>query len=283
MKKIFSLVSTILVVALFSCSRNTAPQGHYQSTTVVADGINNNEWQFPLRFTNNDYTLSYNITNDNRNIYIAIYSKDKEMQERILKAGISIFFDKKGETNTKVALNFPERNTASLYENKNETDTIQSVKKLFDNLDVYETIGFINTENGQHKVNDKRSKIKIGLKASVDSGLLYEAVIPIEEVLSNGLTGKNLRKNYSIGIDVHTVGGRLNDYNKRKNEQNNDGYRPQIRPSIGFGGGFGGMRGIGMGMGGGMRGGGGRNYNREDQKVPEEILWYQFKFSAQKS
>ncbi len=90
------------------------PQGNYQTESVIADG-NPSKWQMPLRFANKDYTLLYNITNDKKNIYIVIVSKDDEMERRILKSGITIYFDSKGENNRKISLTYPERKTGSQY------------------------------------------------------------------------------------------------------------------------------------------------------------------------
>ena len=102
--KLLSYLFTILFIA--SCAHNDAPQGHYQSSPVTADGYAN-EWQMPLRFANKDYTMSYNITNDKKNIYIVVVSKDDEMERRILRSGITLYFDAKGENNKNVSLTIP--------------------------------------------------------------------------------------------------------------------------------------------------------------------------------
>ena len=75
---------------LSACSQGTAPQGHYQSTPVVADG-QAGDWPQPLRFTNPRHTLSFNITNDGKNVYVCVLTKDDRMQRRILRAGMDVF------------------------------------------------------------------------------------------------------------------------------------------------------------------------------------------------
>lgn len=280
-----------LFVMLFiiSCAHNDAPQGHYQSLPVTADGYAN-EWQMPLRFTNKDYTMSYNITNDKKNIYIVVVSKDDEMERRILRSGITLYFDAKGENNKNVSLTFPERkisNTNSAPRNGkpivNDTSNTNNTKHaMVLQSDTYDVKGFYELENGQFSVKDKRSKIQLGIKTNVDSGLVYEAIIPINYVLENGLTSKALRKNFSIGIVVHNDIGNSAGRNQNNYVAHNNAGLVQPRVSVGggFGGfGMGGARmGIGMGGGGSHRQG---NYNNQENRSgqTEELLWYQFRFT----
>ena len=106
---VFLYPCVISIVLLGSCSRSSAPQAHFQSSPVVADG-QDNDWTMPLRFSNSQYTLSYNMTNDAHNIYICIATKDDIMQRRILSGGMDIYFDPKGDKNQTMDLAFPERN-----------------------------------------------------------------------------------------------------------------------------------------------------------------------------
>ncbi|HEX3024188.1 MAG TPA: hypothetical protein VHP12_03165 [Chitinophagaceae bacterium] len=274
----FFVLTSVLFIA---CTHNLAPQGQYQNTSVIADG-NAGEWAMPLRFANKDYTLSYNITNDKKNIYVVIVSKDDEMQRRILRSGITIYFDPKGENNRKISLTYPERKTGAPNINPRNgrpiiDDTSNTKHALVLKSDTYDVKGFYELQDGQFSIKDKRSKIQLGLKTDVDSGLVYEAVIPINYILENGLTDKALRKNFSIGIVVHenvfAANRRTGNYN-----DNNSGVRPRISIGGGFGGfGYGGI-GMGVGMGGGMR-----RQNNNDQNnnaQPEEIMWYQFRFTT---
>lgn len=270
-----------MIIVFVSCTHNLAPQGHYQSSAVVADG-NASEWEMPLRFANKDYTLSYNITNDKKNIYIVVVSKDDEMERRILRSGITIFFDPKGENNRKISLTYPERKTGVPNINPRNgrpiiADTANTKHALVLKSDTYDVKGFYELQDGRFSIKDKRSKIQLGLKTDVDSGLVYEAAIPINYVLENGLIDKVLKKNFSIGIVVHdnvlAANRRMGNANG-----NNSGIRPRISIGGGFGGfGYGGI-GMGVGMGGGMRR---QNINDPNNDVqPEEILWYQFRFTT---
>ena len=273
------------LLAMVSCSKNLAPVGHYQSSPVVADG-NASDWELPLRFSNKDYTVSYNFTNDKKNVYLIVVSKDEAMEQRMLKSGITVYFDPKGETSKKISLTFPEhksgRGARATHNSDSVTTTSMMIPQSADlnmlvyKSDTYDAEGFFNLENGQYGIKDKRSKIQVGLRVSADSGLVYEAIVPINYLLADGLTAKNLKKNFSAGIVIHTdaVAPRRNT-----NTGNNGG---GMSPRISMGGGFGGMgmgrMGMGVGMGGGSRY---RNTNNQqtETKVPDETLWYQFRFT----
>src|SRR5579871_4349104 len=99
------LVSGIIGV---SCSHKLAPEGHYQDTPVVADG-DPSDWKLPLRFTNEGYTVQYNVTNDNNNLYICVTCREVNTQLRILRAGITLYFDPKGDKNKDISRFYPQR------------------------------------------------------------------------------------------------------------------------------------------------------------------------------
>jgi hypothetical protein len=276
-----TLVLLILFISSFyisSCSSKMAPEGHYQDTPVVADG-NAADWQLPLRFSNEKYTFQYNVTNDNKFLYICILSTDPTTQNRILKDGMTIYFDPKGKKKTDISLAYPtrqvnDRNSYNGYRNRNgnpirpeNTDSVKNT--LIQQSSFFVTKGFVNIENGQFGIHDRSSHIQVGLKLNDDSLLVYEAVVPINLVNGN-LSAKKASKNFSIGIALNAVPGTGGANNNSP------------RPSFGGGGMRGGMMGGGM-MRGGFGGGGGRNYNSQrttTQAVKEEDTWYEFRLAG---
>jgi hypothetical protein len=99
-----AIVSCALLLS--DCSSHLAPPGRYQEIPLNIDG-DITDWGLPLRFSNPEYSMQYGVTYDDRNFYICVYSKDESFQKRILKAGISIYFDSKGEKNKTMGLFFP--------------------------------------------------------------------------------------------------------------------------------------------------------------------------------
>jgi hypothetical protein len=100
-------ISVLFVAACIAgCSPKLAPEGHYQQTPVVADG-SADDWALPLRFSNTAFTMQYNVTNDDKNLYICVVSNDDNTQLRILRSGMTIYFDPKGKKNKDISLHFP--------------------------------------------------------------------------------------------------------------------------------------------------------------------------------
>ncbi|HEY4207590.1 MAG TPA: hypothetical protein VGM31_12285 [Puia sp.] len=266
------LAATLVSGSLFvtGCSHKLAPEGHFQDTPVAVDG-SINDWTLPLRFSNPEYTLQYNVTNDSKNIYICVLSRDEITQLRMLRAGMTVYLDPKGAKNKDISLHFPLRKQADpergRYRNGNPLPDNKTLKgELLLQSDFYGTTGFSGIENGQFGVTDAKGPFQVAMKLNnQDSMLVYEVVIPIKNVLGMDLGARSKKKNFSVGIVLNTVEGQGN---------RNGGNRPS------FGGGGGGMH---MSMGGGRgMGGGRRNYGSSGNSplTKEEDNWYQFRLAA---
>jgi len=246
------LLAAGLALVLESCSPQLAPIGHYQATQVVADG-NAGDWEVPLRFSNSEHTFQYSITNDRKNIYICIISDNQATQLRMLRYGITVYFDPKGEKNKNISLEFPVRKTDDNSYNNSNSITASSEKNAANALllqsNYFNTSGFSNIENGQFSVESKKSDIKVAIKLHDDSTLVYEAIVPFNDIPGIDPTESKI-KNFSVGIAV--------SYSPfARNNSNNS-----MRPSFGM---------HGMRFGGGGRGGSQRN-----QPAKEEDEWYKF-------
>src|SRR5258708_2078855 len=105
----FGWLTVLMTGLLFvSCSHKLAPEGHYQTSPMVTDG-KTDDWPMPLRFSNASYTLQYNVTNDDKALYVCVSSREAATQLRILRSGMTIRFDPKGEKNKTIGLYFPIR------------------------------------------------------------------------------------------------------------------------------------------------------------------------------
>lgn len=260
---------------LAACSPKLAPEGHYQDTPVTADGVPG-DWALPLRFSNASYTLQYNVTNDNKNLYICVSSADDNTQLRILRSGMTIYFDPKGKKGKDISLHFPIQkmsdpagrsrygdngngNTINYQNRAQNRDTRKEELLLQSNY--YNTTGFLDMENGQFSPGDPKAPIQLAIKLNNnDSLLVYEVVIPLQHLVGADWLGKNAKKNCSVGVVIDATPG---------SGGGGGGPRP---------GGMG-MRGMGMrGMGGG--GGGGRRYGGGGQPAQkEDDNWYAFRLA----
>jgi hypothetical protein len=280
------VISSGFTLALAGCAHKLAPQGHYQTTPVVANGIPD-DWSLPLRFSNAAYTFQYNVTNDNQNVYVCILSRDETTILRMLRAGMTIYFDPKGDKNKDIGLHYPlrkqpdpanfrNRNGEPLTNTGNAANTGSPLtnsgnkawkEELLGQSDYYGTTGFAGIENGQFGLNDSANKspIRVAMKLNhQDSMLVYEAIIPIRNILNRDLSGRSPKQSFSVGVVLNTLSvvPGTNDAPPRS---------------------YGGGRGLGLGvrgMGGG--GGGGHRYASEHTPpVKEDVNWYQFRLVNQ--
>jgi hypothetical protein len=209
MYKIFFVSLLIIMsISINSCSPKLAPAARFQQSAIVADG-NTNDWSLPLPFTNEHYTYHYNITNDDKNIYIVIISKDYLTQIRMLRSGITVYFDPTGEKNKNISLFFPLRkpdDPSTHYKNENQlssADQKNEMNQLLLQSDYYGTAGFINMENGQFNIKNENHTVQVALKLN-DSLLVYEAIVPLRNLVEE-LNEKEYKKNFSICVALNNV------------------------------------------------------------------------------
>jgi hypothetical protein len=301
MQKINSLIGCIIAALLLSnCSPKEFALGKYQGTSIKADG-DASDWGLPLRFGDETGSLQYAVTNDENNIYVSVASNEKTTQMRMLRAGIKICIDPKGNKSTDMCLNYPftdpmdmpktgrnefARNENSRRDSKNADPTAMRQKMMMD-ADMFSTTGFINMENRVYDLRDT-SIIKVGMNFDIYNNLIFEAIIPIKQITNTTIPSKKT-PSISVGIIVNSMGGGAG----QKPGGNGGGFE-----SNGMGGGMrgggmgGGMRGGGMGggmrgggMGGGMRGGGmggGMRGSYANDNSKPITNWYQFKLATQK-
>jgi hypothetical protein len=263
----------MFVIVLAGCSRATAPEGHYQDSAIVADG-NAGDWSLPLRFGNESHTLQYNVTNDRKNIYICVLSANEITQLRILRFGMTVYFDPKGDKHKDISLHFPiskqpdpagyrERNGNAARENDKSR-----IQELLLQSDYYGTTGFLDIENGQFALADTKPPIRVAMKLNDrDSMLVYEAIIPIKNIPGIKPGGKN----FSVGIVLNGVQGQTErSYGSSAPSSGGGGMR-------GRGMGGGGMHGMG---GGGMRGARQGNAMGSNRNVQEDANWYSFRLAG---
>ncbi|MBS1606436.1 MAG: hypothetical protein JST42_27510 [Bacteroidetes bacterium] len=247
------------------CGHKLAPLGHYQDTPVVADG-KINDWKQPLRFNYPGYAIQYNITSDDKDLYICVSTADEETQLRMLRAGMTIWFDPKGEKNKTIGLFFPIRKQSepvpSTIRSNERLDMETRKAELLLQSNYYNTTGFLHIENGQFGLTDTSSPIRLAIKNDEkDSLLVYEVVIPIRNVVGLKWMAKAARNKLSMDLALNAMpaagGGHYG------------GGRPSPR-GLEFRGIGGGMR----RMGGGRRYGGGAGGNAGQK---EEDNWYTFR------
>lgn len=263
---------------LAACSPHLAPPGRYQSSPVTADGIPD-EWSLPLRFANPANTLQYDVTNDTKNIYVCALSRDETTIIRMLRSGITVYFDPDGKNGRDISLHYPLRKQPDLnIRNYNDQPADHNgepltsrndsgfLQELLLESDSYGVTGFSGIDNGPIAVTDTKSPIRVAVKLTRhDSLLVYEAIVPIVNVLGAGANPgrRNPKKPFSVGIVLNTPSGQ----SAVQTHHHSGGHGLDL-----------GMNGMHMGSGGGGRRNTGNS--NDDPPIREDASWYQFRLAA---
>ena len=204
---------------------------------------NNNNTGFPstFRYYDSDSKVSYAVVNTNEYIHLRLKVRDNTSIMKIVRAGLTVYFDVEGKKKTNVGLNYPIKNAqGSRPEMNGKPGKLENKDKRLQTM-----VGMIPTtasftffeQNTHFSVLDSTGKFKVQLTVNDNNELLYDLKVPIKEISKLGIESLT---NLSIGVES----GEL---------------EMPSRPSGGAGGNSGPPSGGGgRGSGGGGHGGGGR-------------------------
>jgi len=179
-------------------SPDTEEEKHYLSAEIDGELT---EWNSQLFSYDKESKISYAVTNDEENIYIAIKTEDKIVQMKLLLGGCKISLDIKAKKNDNTAVLYPmpssgfDRNNIAMLTDNNSTETMNSILSGKQTMNI---IGFKSNYSGEQSILHSISNIRPVIKIN-KSNLIYELGIPLES-FEKGLVD-NLNK-YSIGINI---------------------------------------------------------------------------------
>jgi len=194
---------------------------------------------------NMDNKLGYTITRDNSHMYITVNTQDRVIQLKMLRNGVTIFFDNEGKKNKNLSVQYPTKRRQAL--------DIEKIKKMRENGNRQEMLQKMMsslgtdikiTDYGEERIINKELNndgIFVDHKISIE-GLSYTLKVPLSYIKSQS----DIK---SIGISIE--GMKRPDGNTKRLSMGG-------RPS-------GGLRGAG-GMLGGMKG------NRTNLSQLKEML-----------
>jgi len=232
---------------------------NWQNKKVTIDG-KISEWSNPLRFYDQKTGISYNISNDQYNLYFVCSITNEFLQTKILRSGLEFKIDTLGKKSLGVGIKYPignisvtelKPNNPQTKEGSNERPDRSAYKlKLLAQATEIQLVGF---KPRFGKIISLAVPNNAGISAAINfdvNGIMnYEAVIPFSTFYKDELTPSDSSTIFNFQIKVNPVP------NSNNSSNNSSGMRGGGMRGGGMGGG-GGMRGGGMGGSGGMRGGG---------------------------
>ncbi len=162
---------------------------------VIIDGIAS-EWGNTLPYTNDEAKISYVLSNDKTNLYLAVKTKDAVMQNDILSSGITFSVDTKGRKRNTSFITFPVsgQTDANAFAGMN---TAQLNTELTKFSKIYME-GFKGVSDGQLKVKNAYG-IQVAIGYDADGSLIYEEAIPL--TLFNADVAANKEWAFNIKIN----------------------------------------------------------------------------------
>jgi len=279
----FAILSMLIIGSSCNSSKHSKIKrlpGTWQATPIVIDG-KNNDWVSPYPEYDEKAMLGYTVSNDKYNLYITVETGDPATQLKILRNGLTVWIDRKGEKEEVTAINFPIPAKSERSNNQNENDRPtggqmqqghgvgqqnddrqrlaleDKVRKAFLEATEFSLQGFKSC-NLQFPLLEKDTcGIIVRMDIDPDNEMVWEAVVPLRSFYFKPEISRS-DKGRAISVCFETEGL------KRPAGQGggNRGSGVGMQPTVGFGG-MGGM-GMGMRMGSpnrGYRGGNSQNNN----------------------
>lgn len=215
MKNSFLLIAVVLGV--YGCRSAKGDQGDYlqptiwQNAPLVIDG-NDSDWVKPLRYYASKEKLAYNITSDQQFVYVQMTTKDEEAQEKIMKGGLTVWFNGRAEMSEENAagISFPtgsdgrRRNGAPI---TGRAASANDKGAALSGLSDYRLFSFkdatsIDTYSfGQ--VSDEGVEVNLNFNAEGD--LVYEAKVPLKALYPRVTNGSYANKNLAVGFYIEGI------------------------------------------------------------------------------
>ena len=260
-KKLNTFILLSIIFLICSCSPKVLYQCGWQNTPVSADG-NPSEWRIPLRFYDSDTKLNYTLSNDDEKIYLCVRIVDELSQAKVIKNGLTIWFDTLAKKNKQCGILYPvpDRNAEETSQGdggsrhgggrkKDGSAELDAIKNRFlRQANQMQLVGF-KKNIPDYLTSDNEYGINVSINWDVNNIMIYEAIIPFKTFYKPALTAKDSLKTFDFAMTIHGFPAP-----EKKDDGNSGG-----GSGMGGGGGMGGSGGMGGGgMGGSSMGGGGR-------------------------
>jgi hypothetical protein len=262
------LGALILGVTMASCSSGNLIQSLPQTKPIVVDG-DASDWQLPLAFYDKETKLSFSVSNDSTTLYFCFEAFDQDLQTKIVRGGLQIYFDTNGGTSKDISMLYPIPSTLPRTEpqsgggygsSSDNFDPIGALRRNFYRSmhNELQLTGFLPPAAGLVPLKNAFGiEVRINWD-TINNVLNYEAAIPFSTFYKRKLASADSAKIIGLTFTVNGVGHGSGKRQKQPDETaGGDGNYPGAGGGAGgMGGGVGGMGGAG-GMGGGGMGHGG--------------------------
>ncbi len=270
-KKITTVIIAAVLTGACSSTRNaeqsaTVATSIWQPQPLEING-NDDEWTGNVAFYNAKMKIGYTISSDNANVYILMQATDPQVQQQILRGGLTVLFNSHGvmDEHGAAGISFPTGNLNQ----KNNPAAAQSSSNLniaLSNVRDYSLFGFTKANSVENfdldRENPEGIRVAIGLNPSTNA-LVYEAMVPFTSIFNQSGAVNAPGRNIAVGFVLDEI--------PSEQGSGGNGSGVSIGGGLGFGS-FGSGGGIGLSIGTGALGGGRRGKLKQTKIWKEVVL-----------
>ena len=185
----YVLVSALMLFTLSSYSQKKVEfQSTKINTEILVNGIGD-EWPQPFQFSNEK--ISYGISNDDNYIYLIVQSFDRNIQQKIMRSGITLNLSTKGKKKKKLVVYYPIRSSddnPTLQQTQRPSADLQQSRQSLEgrNLRLSKNTSEMKIKGFETVKGKIPSKNEGGINAAIsfesENLITYELAIPIQEI-----------------------------------------------------------------------------------------------------
>lgn len=204
------LISIGFMLSVYAlCGQKQIYNSKWQSKNFSS--LTNSQLKETMRFYDNNTHLQYNITNDNKNLYICFKEADENFQMKIIHAGMQINIDTSRKQPQAVCLIYPLAGNGPpkmpidmkpMQEKNNNKSNIK--KQILSDQKEMKLLGFKPPINGKQPL---QNKYDISVDISWDSldNMYYRAVIPFGTFYKETLQPKDSNKIFHLTFILNAM------------------------------------------------------------------------------
>jgi len=186
----------ILGLLLWGCSKTPVFRSDYQNMPMIVDG-NTSEWQGKMS-ADIESGITYGITNDERNLYVKMNTRDETLTRQLTMGGVVFYIDTLARGREQLTLRFPvaedmrrqltvagsSGREMDMGHSKTPPDVILLNNYFLTGLATVMIKGFNNIKEEQAYLNLSDPGIKVIVQVGREEGLVYEACIPLDMIFN---------------------------------------------------------------------------------------------------
>jgi hypothetical protein len=184
----------------------------WQGTQVKADG-KPGEWPDPLSYLDEKTKLSYQISNDLRNLYICMRVTDAATKIKIIRSGMEFRIDTLGKKAFPVAFLFPLANQIVLMKDPrgefqpgdrgDQSNRPVMKQKILSPANTFQLAGFKQLRDGSYSLIENTTGITSAIAIDSLGALCYEAVIPFSTFFKDHLDSEDTARVFAYKIIIN--------------------------------------------------------------------------------